>query len=136
MKVAREAGALVHTDATQYVGRLPLDLARRSTSTCCPCRRTSSAARRALAHCSCGRGAPLPHRPLFAGGGQERGWRAGHAERSRNRRPRRGGRGSSVNLMLKRSHACPALRNALESGLAARMPGCHINGAGPPACQV
>src|SRR5581483_2061266 len=26
IKVARDAGALVHTDATQYVGRLPLDL--------------------------------------------------------------------------------------------------------------
>ena len=48
--IAHERGALMHTDAVQSAGKIPVDV-RRSASICCRCRRTSSTARRAPARC-------------------------------------------------------------------------------------
>jgi cysteine desulfurase len=130
IKIAREAGALVHTDATQYVGRLPLDLAELDVDM------LSLSAHKFGGPQGIGalfvrRGAPLPHRPLLAGGGQERGWRPGTLNV-----PGIAGLGAAAeaarNLMGEEIPRVRALRDALESGLASRIPGCRVNGAKAP----
>jgi cysteine desulfurase len=127
IKIAREADALIHTDATQYVGRLRLDLAELDIDL------LSLTAHKFGGPQGVGallvrRGAPLPHRPLLYGGGQERGWRAGTLNV-----PGIAGLGAAAEAArLRLEEEVPrvrALRDALEAGLAARLPGCRINGA-------
>ncbi len=126
IKVAREAGALVHTDATQYVGRLPLDLAELDVDL------LSLSAHKFGGPQGVGalfvrRGAPLPHHPLLTGGGQERGWRAGTLNV-----PGIAGLGAAAEAArLRLGEEIPrvrALRDALEAGLVSGLPGCRING--------
>jgi len=130
IKIAQEAGALIHTDATQYVGRLPLDLAELDVDL------LSLSAHKFGGPQGAGalfvrRGAPLPHRPLLHGGGQERGWRAGTLNV-----PGIVGLGAAAEAArLRLDEEVPrvrALRDRLEAGLAARLPGCRINGAPIP----
>ena len=65
-----------HTDATQSVGKLPIDLAGdTATSICSPSPATSCTPPRASACCTSSRGTPC--RPLLIGGHQEEGRRAG-----------------------------------------------------------
>ena len=127
IKIAREAGALIHTDATQYVGRLPLDLAELDIDL------LSLSAHKFGGPQGAGalfvrRGAALPHRPLLYGGGQERGWRAGTLNV-----PGIAGLGAAAEAArLRLEEEIPrvrALRDRLEAGLAARIPGCRINAA-------
>jgi cysteine desulfurase len=126
IKIAREAGALIHTDATQYVGRLRLDLAELDVDL------LSLSAHKFGGPQGTGalfvrRGAALPHRPLLYGGGQERGWRAGTLNV-----PGIAGLGAAAEAArLRLDEEVPrirALRDTLEAGLAARIPGCQING--------
>ncbi|WP_316524110.1 cysteine desulfurase family protein [Kitasatospora brasiliensis] len=129
-KAAHDAGALVHTDATQYVGRLPLDLAELDVDL------LSLSAHKFGGPQGAGalfvrRGTNLPHRPLLIGGGHERGWRAGTlnvagiaalgaaAEAARRNLPSEAARVSE-------------LRDKLEAGLTAKVPGCQINAARAP----
>lgn len=130
IKVAREAGALVHTDATQYVGRLPLDLTALDVDL------VSLSAHKFGGPQGVGalfarRGAPLPHQPLLIGGGQERGWRAGTLNV-----PGIAGLGAAAEAArLRLNEEVPrvrALRDALEAGLLSRLPACRINGALAP----
>ncbi len=130
VKVAREAGALVHTDATQYVGRLPLDLTELDVDL------LSLSAHKFGGPQGAGalfvrRGAPLPHRPLLTGGGQERGWRAGTLNV-----PGIAGLGAAAEAArLRLSEEVPrvqALRDTIEAGLLSRLPGCRINGIPAP----
>lgn len=72
--LAHEAGALVHADAAQMVGRLPVDLSSMTVDY------LSLSAHKF--HGLKGTGAlfvsrRVPFRPWFLGGGQERGWRSG-----------------------------------------------------------
>lgn len=53
-QLAHDHGALLHVDATQWVGKLPFDFAR-SGRTWCPCRPTSSTVPREWAPCWCAR---------------------------------------------------------------------------------
>lgn len=75
-RLTHAAGGLLHTDATQLVGRLPLDLSA------VPVDLLSVSAHKFGGPQGVGalfirRGLPIAHRPLLRGGGQERGWRAG-----------------------------------------------------------
>ncbi len=76
VKIAHEAGALVHTDATQFVGRRPLELSALDVDL------LSLSAHKFGGPQGVGalfirRGTRLPQRPVLYGGGQEDGWRAG-----------------------------------------------------------
>jgi cysteine desulfurase len=127
IKVAHEAGALVHTDATQYVGRLPLDLAELDVDLLSLSGHKFGGPQ-GVGALFVRRGAPLPHRPLLTGGGQERGWRAGTLNV-----PGIAGLGAAAEAArLQLSEEVPrvrALRDAFEAGLISRLPRCRINGA-------
>ncbi|MFD7609880.1 cysteine desulfurase family protein [Streptomyces sp. NPDC059828] len=129
-KAAHEAGALVHTDATQYVGRLPLDLAELEVDL------LSLSAHKFGGPQGVGalfvrRGTPLPHRPLLVGGGHERGWRAGTLNVAGIT-----GLGAAAQAARRQLAAeavrVTALRSALEAALIAEVANCRINGARAP----
>ncbi|WP_245656000.1 cysteine desulfurase family protein [Microtetraspora fusca] len=130
VKAAHEAGALVHTDATQYVGRLPLDLNEVDVDL------LSLSAHKFGGPQGVGalfvrRGTPLQHRPLLVGGGQERGWRAGTLNVAGI--AGLGAAAQAARLQLKQEAARTAeLRDSLETGLISNVPGCRINGARVP----
>jgi cysteine desulfurase len=130
IKVAHEAGALVHTDATQYVGRLPLDLAELDVDLLSLSGHKFGGLQ-GVGALFVRRGAPVPHRPLLTGGGQERGWRAGTLNV-----PGIAGLGAAAEAArLRLSEEAPrvrALRDVFEAGLVSRLPGCWINGAQVP----
>ncbi|MFF4605269.1 cysteine desulfurase family protein [Streptomyces sp. NPDC001339] len=130
IEAAHEAGALVHTDATQYVGRLPLDLTELDVDL------LSLSAHKFGGPQGVGalfvrRGTLLPHRPLLVGGGHERGWRAG----TLNVAGIVGLGAAAEASRLQLEHDAPriaGLRDVLEAGLTSQMPGCRINGARVP----
>lgn len=130
IKVAHEAGGLVHTDATQYVGRLPLDLNELNVDL------LSLSAHKFGGPQGVGalfvrRGASLPHRPLLIGGGQERGWRAGTLNVAGIVGV--GAAAEAVRIRLSEEATRIAeLRDALEAGLTSRLPDCWINGSQVP----
>ncbi|WP_432097471.1 cysteine desulfurase family protein [Streptomyces sp. bgisy100] len=125
-KAAREVGTLIHTDATQVIGRLPVDVTDLDIDL------LSLSAHKFGGPQGVGalyvrRGSPLPHRPLLVGGGQERGWRAGTlnvagiiglgaaAEAAAR------GLGEEVERIA-------ALRDRFEHLVTDTLPGCRING--------
>jgi len=125
--VARNAGALFFCDAVQAVGKLPVDV------------RTLGADLLALTSQKFGgpRGAGalwirpgLRLAPLL-GGHQERGRRAGTENL-----PGIAGLGAALEAALRRREAeqtrIGALRDRLEAGLLAAVPGARVNGAGAP----
>ncbi|WP_206484839.1 cysteine desulfurase family protein [Mycobacteroides abscessus] len=74
--VVRRAGGLMHTDATQAVGRIPVDVDHWDVDL------LSLSGHKFGGPAGAGalyvrREAPLPVRPMFHGGEQERGWRPG-----------------------------------------------------------
>lgn len=76
IEICRQRDVLVHTDATQMVGKLPIDLSRLDVDL------LSLSAHKFGGPQGVGalfirRSAGVPHQPLLHGGGQERGWRAG-----------------------------------------------------------
>ncbi|MFE2271086.1 cysteine desulfurase family protein [Streptomyces lavendulae] len=129
-EAAHEAGALVHTDATQYVGRLPLDLADLDVDL------LSLSAHKFGGPQGVGalflrRGATLPHRPLMIGGGHERGWRAGTLNVAGIVGLGAAAEAARLNVRAE-SVRISGLRDRLEAGLHARVPGCQINGSSAP----
>ncbi|MEU6227524.1 cysteine desulfurase family protein [Streptomyces sp. NPDC047042] len=125
-KTAREAGALVHTDATQIIGRLPVDVAELDVDL------LSLSAHKFGGPQGVGalyvrRGSPLPHRPLLVGGGQERGWRAGTLNVAGII-----GMGAAADAVRRtlgeEAERIAALRDRLENLVIATLPGCRING--------
>jgi cysteine desulfurase len=126
-RAARAAGALVHTDAVQAVGRIPV--------------RPSGLDVDLLSFTGHKFGGPkgagvlwvrkgVRVSPLFSGGGQERGRRGGTENV-----PAIVGLGaalaSAVAGMDAEARRVGALRDAFEAGLLARVPGTRINRAGP-----
>jgi cysteine desulfurase len=125
-RAAREAGALVHTDATQIVGRLPVDVAELDVDL------LSLSAHKFGGPQGVGalyvrRGTPLPYRPLLVGGGQERGWRAGTLNVAGII-----GLGAAADAarrsLSEEAERVAALRDRLERLLTCALPGCRING--------
>lgn len=130
VEAAHAAGALVHTDATQMVGRLPVDLGELDVDL------LSLSAHKFGGPQGVGalfirRGVPLPYRPLLTGGGQERGWRpgtlnvagiagAGAAAEAAHR-----GLGEEAARVAR-------LRDVLEAAVTASVGGCWVNGARSP----
>jgi cysteine desulfurase len=130
IKAAHGAGALVHTDATQCVGRVPLDLNEVDVDL------LSLSAHKFGGPQGVGalfvrRGVSLPHRPLLVGGGQERGWRAGTLNVAGI--AGLGAAAEAARLQLKQEAVRTAeLRDALEAGLVFNVTDCRINGARVP----
>ena len=127
IEVAREAGALIHTDATQYVGRLPLDL-RELDVDLLSLSGHKFGAPQGVGALFIRKVTPLPQQPLLIGGGQERGWRAGTLNV-----PGIAGLGAAAEAAMLglRDEALRirVLRDELEEGLVSHLPGCRINGA-------
>lgn len=125
-KSAHEAGAIIHTDATQIVGRLPVDVAELDVDF------LSLSAHKFGGPQGVGalytrRGAPVPYRPLLRGGGQERGWRAGTLNVAGI--AGLGAAAEAARIGMEEEAARTAmLRDRLEGQLIRNIPGCRING--------
>ncbi len=122
--LARAAGVPVHTDATQAVGRIPVDVGVLGVDY------LSLSAHKIYGPKGVGalfvrRGAKLT--PLIAGGEQEAGRRSGTLNV-----PGIVGLGAAAELarteLAARADWMTALRNRLEQGILARIPHCHVNG--------
>ncbi|MFB7599121.1 cysteine desulfurase family protein [Streptomyces sp. NPDC056160] len=130
VEAAHAARALVHTDATQFVGRLPLDLSSLNVDL------LSLSAHKFGGPQGVGalfirRGIPLPQRPLVFGGNHERGWRAGTLNV-----PGIVGLGAAAEaahrLLDDEVPRITKLRDLLENELLERIPGSHVNGSRAP----
>ncbi|MFE2639350.1 cysteine desulfurase family protein [Streptomyces scopuliridis] len=126
-EAAHAAGALFHTDATQLAGRLPIDLSEVDVDL------LSLSAHKFGGPQGVGalfvrRGTPLPYHPLFFGGGQERGWRAGTLNVAGI-----AGAGAAAAAahrgISEESARVARLRDLLESALVEQLGDCRINGA-------
>jgi cysteine desulfurase len=127
-QLAKQAGALFHTDAVQAVGKIPLALKNSSID-------LLSLSGHKL-HGPKGIGALYVRKgvklhPLFRGGKQERGRRAGTENI-----PGIIGLGAAAEICarnLDRDFAViSGLRDKLESGILAKIPACRVNGGGQP----
>jgi cysteine desulfurase len=127
---AHAAGALVHTDATQLVGRLPIDLAELDVDL------LSLSAHKFGGPQGTGalfvrRDADVPYRPLITGGGQERGWRAGTLNVAGI-----AGLGAAAeaarHALADEAARITRLRDELENAITATVPGSRINGRTSP----
>ncbi|MFJ6212311.1 cysteine desulfurase family protein [Streptomyces sp. NPDC092296] len=127
VEAAHDAGVLVHSDATQLVGRLPIDLAETDVDL------LSLSAHKFGGPQGVGalfvrRGAALPYRPLLLGGGQERGWRAGTLNVAGIAGA--GAAAEAARLALAdEAKRVTALRDALEEALVEQISDCRINGS-------
>ena len=112
------AGALVHTDAVQAVGKIPVDVRRARRRPPRAHRPTSSAARRAPAPSSCGRASASSRSPPEAGrsGAGAAGPRTSRPS-SVSARPS----GSRRRTSRPRRRGSPRLRDRFEAGLLAAM---------------
>lgn len=125
---ARAAGALLHTDAVQAVGKIPVRPDRLGVDL------LSFTAHKFGGPKGAGglwvrKGVRV--RPTFRGGGQERGLRGGTENV-----PAIVGLGAALTAaaaaMDAEARRLAALRDGLEEGLLARVPGARVNGIAPP----
>lgn len=128
---AHAAGALVHTDATQYVGRLAFSLAQDLRVDLLSLSAHKFGGPQGVGALFVRRSLPLPLLPQLVGSGQERLRRAGMLNVAGI-----AGLGAAADAFHLRAAQEPAriaaLRDTLEAGLTARVPGCRVNGAGAP----
>jgi cysteine desulfurase len=125
---ARDAGALVHTDAVQAVGKIPVDVASLGVDLLTLTAHKFGGPK--------GAGALWVRKgvrvaPLVSGGGQEKGRRAGTENVAAIV-----GLGAAIRLAVSRLEVeavrLAALRDRLEDGLRRAIPGLKVNGAGGP----
>ncbi|MFE6665744.1 cysteine desulfurase family protein [Streptomyces sp. NPDC057697] len=130
VEAAHSVGALVHTDATQYVGKLPVDLRELDVDL------LSLSAHKFGGPQGVGalfirRGIRLSQRPLVFGGGHERGWRAGTLNV-----PGIVGLGAAAEAATRdltdEASRITKLRDLLEDELLTRLPGSYVNGSAAP----
>ncbi len=127
-RVCREAGALFHTDATQYVGKVPVDVVGDSIDL------LSFTGHKMYGPKGAGvlfirQGDPrIDIHPIIEGGGHERSLRAGT-----HNTPGIVGLGMACGLcmdeMLEESARLTSLRDKLEARLISTLPGVMINGS-------
>jgi cysteine desulfurase len=123
---AHEAGAIVHTDATQLVGRQPVDLSTLEVDL------LSLSAHKFGGPQGVGalfirQGLGLPLSPLLHGGGQENGWRAGTLNVAGIVGVGAAAQAAQANMVAESKRAAE-LRDLLERRLLERIPDAHING--------
>lgn len=126
VSIAHAAGALVHTDATQFVGKLPIDLMQLDVDL------LSLSAHKFGGPQGVGalfvrRGVPLSTRRLSYGGGQEGGWRPGTLNVAGI-----AGAGAAAEACLRRLDEevdrVRCLRDRLEHGITTLLPDAWVNG--------
>ena len=126
-EMTHEADAVFHTDATQLVGKLPIDLSVTGIDL------LSLSAHKFGGPQGVGalfirRGLGLPHRPLLYGGGQEEGWRAGTLNVAGIVGAGAAAAAAEANMAAEagRIHE---LRDMLEDSLLRGIPAVNVNGA-------
>ena len=127
-RLAHERGALVHCDAAQALGKIPLDPVELDLDM------MSLSAHKCYGPKGVGalwlRGGPAttPIAPIFFGGGQEKGLRPGTTNT-----PAVAGFGEATRISTKRlkadAYRITRLRDHLEKGVVAQVPGTVVNGA-------
>ena len=123
--MAREAGALFHTDAAQALGKVPFDVAGTDLASFSAHKMYGPKGIGALYVRRRPRARLLP---LFSGGGQERGLRSGTLPT-----PLVAGFGEACRIaraeMAEEEARLTTLRDRLLAGLRARLPGLRVNGS-------
>ena len=130
VEIAHAAGAVVHTDATQLVGKLPVDLAELDVDL------LSLSAHKFGGPQGVGalfirRSLRLAPRPLLHGGGHEKGWRAGTTNVAGIVGMGAAAMAAATSLDVE-TQRVRALRDRLERSLLALVAGSWINGARGP----
>ncbi|MFC3961663.1 cysteine desulfurase family protein [Nocardia jiangsuensis] len=130
VELAHAAGAVVHTDATQLVGKLPIDLGELDVDL------LSLSAHKFGGPQGVGalfvrRSLRLAPRPLLHGGGHERGWRAGTANVAGIVGMGAAALEAKARCSLEAEHS-RQLRDRLEKSLLAAVPGSSVNGSTRP----
>jgi cysteine desulfurase len=129
-ELTHAAGGLLHTDATQLVGRLPLDLSA------IPVDLLSLSAHKFGGPQGVGalfirRGLPIAQRPLVRGGGQERGWRPGTLNVAGI--AGMGAAAAATQRQMEQERArVTQLRDRLEAGVLTVLPDTQVNGRSAP----
>jgi cysteine desulfurase len=126
VKAGREAGALVHTDATQIIGRLPMDVTELDVDLLSLSGHKFGGPQ-GVGALYVRRGSPLPHRPLLLGGRQERGWRAGTLNVA-GIIGMGAAAGAAARGLCEEAERVAALRDRLELLVTDTVPECRING--------
>lgn len=126
VSIAHQGRALVHTDATQLVGRMPINVADLDVDL------LSLSAHKFGGPQGVGalfirRGLALSCQRLLYGGGQERGWRAGTLNVAGIVGAGAAAAAASA-AMPEEMHRIRALRDHLEASLVARVPHASVNG--------
>lgn len=126
VEICHAHGALVHTDATQLVGRSPVDLTDLDVDL------LSLSAHKFGGPQGVGalflrRDTPLPHHPLLHGGGQERGWRGGTLNVAGIVSTGAAAAAAAVTLSDEAKRV-ESLRDRLETTLLSRLEGGTVNG--------
>ena len=121
--ITRTRGILLHTDAAQSVGKMPVNVEALGVDLLTIAGHKFNAPR-GLAHCMCGAGTPI--RPILHGAEQEHGLRR-HRERGADRCARRGVR-AGFGRSIRTAGSTSTLRDRLHERLAAGVPGLQLNG--------
>ncbi|OZV72164.1 aminotransferase [Micromonospora echinospora] len=129
-ELTRAAGGIFHTDATQLVGRLPLDLST-VTIDMLSLSAHKFGGPQGVGALFLRRGLPVAHRPLVRGGGQERGWRAGTLNVAGIAGMGAAAAAAQAQLDIERERTAQ-LRDRLEALVLAALPDTQINGRSVP----